>query len=40
MADKGKGKKQKKKGPKPPKNQRLSKVRGNAPTPKSKKKAK
>ena len=32
-----KGKKQKKKGPKQPKRQRLSKVKGNAPAPKSKK---
>lgn len=39
MADKGKkNKKKKKSGPKPPKRQRLAKVKGTANPPKSKKK--
>jgi hypothetical protein len=37
MGDKKKGQKKKKAGPKPPKRQRLAKVRGQAAPPKSKK---
>jgi hypothetical protein len=40
MGDKGKAKKQKKQGPKPKKAQRLSKIRGQADPPKSKKRGK